>query len=158
MLIKVFHILFAAWMILASGGIALFEHICHCSGDTDITLSSAHRCHGEQAMETDCCVVERPCCSLSEADGQACGLSKEKGCCETERLAFLKTDVFTPASWAKAKLIPEYELAVVDRTSCPLLLPEKQEPILIPAHGPPLLPDSRYFLLHSTAAFHSTLS
>jgi hypothetical protein len=158
MLVKMFHILFAAWMILASGGYALFEQICHCTGNTDITLTATHHCQDEDMPEASCCTEVKHCCGESSAEEQACGLDEEKGCCETERLVVLKTDVFTPATWAKISLPTENELAGLSSPLPSLTLVVEKELIITPAHGPPRLPDNRHHLLLFTGAFHASLS
>jgi hypothetical protein len=145
-------------MILASGGYALFEQICHCTGNTDITLTAAHHCNDEDESGTDCCTIETPCCSHTVPEGQACGLNDEKGCCETERLVFLKTDDFTPATFSKISLPSETELAGLSSNLPSLTLVVDKETIITPAHGPPPQPDKRHHLLLFTGAFHASLS
>lgn len=158
MLVKMFHILFAAWMILASGGYALFEQICHCTGNTDITLTAAHHCHTDKAIAADREDHKGSCCAHDAQESIACALPEDEGCCRTEKLVFLKTDDFTSPQGAKESSLTVIELSGPDALVVNNDLIFEEQFIFASVHGPPLIPDVRHIRLLYTGAFHSSLS
>lgn len=143
----------AFWMMLSSGGFALFSHHCSCSGEAHISMLFEQTCTHQPTTHND----SGSCCALPGKDaGNHCPSLDGKPCCDSKAFLFLKTSDFTTASVKDVKvpvrLLPATQIAEI------VLPPAEEEgmPYTLP---PPLLSEHlRKQILLFNGAFHSALS
>lgn len=157
MLRNLLHILLAAWIVMASGGYGVFEHICHCSGTSDVSFVAEHHCdsHAELPSSTD--TKEPSCCQGGEEPSGACPTGLPEKCCDTRKLAFLKTNDFTAPSSVQEVNAP-ITVVVIQYVEFELDAPESENQVLANDSSPPINSRHKKAMLLRTGAFHSSLS
>lgn len=143
----------AFWMMLSSGGFALFSHHCACSGEAHTSMLFEQTCAHQHPGPDNA----GSCCALPEQDtGHHCPSLDGEACCESNALLFLKTSDFTTATAKEVKtpvrLLPATRVAEI-------VLPLAEEQATEYELPPPLLSlHLRKHILLFSGAFHSALS
>ena len=155
MLRNLLHILFASWIVIASGGYAIFEHHCHCTGTDDISLSHTHICKGHKSsLESE---TVHSCCQQENTGQESCPVNAGDKCCDTETLLFLKTNEFTASGAILAQQPLGTDIPATVIASIQDLVSQPRE-VLANDSSPPLRSSNRKSILLFSGSYHSFLS
>jgi hypothetical protein len=100
-------ILVVSLLVIATGGLNIYHHICHCEGESSASLFAATTCqHQQEAKAASCCkTVEVPdCCKGKQAPAQKHHCNGHD-CCQTTSQYLKISDSFQPGL-AKVSLKP----------------------------------------------------
>lgn len=149
-------ILLAAWMIMASGGFALYANHCSCTGDAEVSLLIDQYCQQNNQDDANDAPKADACCSIPVEEESCCTAHGEKSCCDSEALVFFKTSEYTATAVSDVKPllieIPAIQNLLQDEFSLAELVTKKEH--FLPLFKPPV---RKTFLLYC-GAFHSALS
>lgn len=151
---SIFITVLALWMVAASGGMALYLHLCQCTGKDHLTLTEVHHCHCQQHHE-DGHSLASACCPHEDGSDE-CPIDTGSHCCRTALFFVVKTDQFLVSSTTLLQHTVEADLVH-------FIHPIVSEEILtsgsflsdIPEEPPP---PTRSVYLNHLGAFHSSLS
>lgn len=95
---KIFVIISATMLVIASGGFSLYQHYCSCEGDVyNSIIVESTDCNEANEIQSCCSVPEEKvtsCCETDANQNNSHSLCGDDDSCCTSEVSFLKTDEF----------------------------------------------------------------